>query len=212
MSAHRPRRELAARPSCPEQGPRPRRRRRGATRRRWIDIGAGAWDSQRRPSEVRLDRIVRIDPAHSAARRRRSSRDRCSTGSRARFRACITGRLGSVCALRAARRPSTPTHSLRNHVANIKSKIKRIGTNEKSRSAQRRCKSELKTHVRKVREAIASGDKDRRADRAAARVGQARQGRLQGRHPPEPGREPQVGARQAGRGSLVDIHTCAPTR
>ena len=31
--------------------------------RRWVDIGAGAWDRQRRPSEVRLDRIVRVDPA-----------------------------------------------------------------------------------------------------------------------------------------------------
>jgi hypothetical protein len=30
--------------------------------RYWMDIGTGAWDSQRRPSEVRLDRIVRVDP------------------------------------------------------------------------------------------------------------------------------------------------------
>ncbi len=29
--------------------------------RHWMDIGSGAWDAQRRPSEVRLDRIVRID-------------------------------------------------------------------------------------------------------------------------------------------------------
>ena len=28
----------------------------------WMDIGAGPWDRQRRPSEVRLDRIIRIDP------------------------------------------------------------------------------------------------------------------------------------------------------
>jgi small subunit ribosomal protein S20 len=45
-------------------------------------------------------------------------------------------------------------------VANIKSKIKRIGTNEKSRQRNVAVKSELKTHVRKVREAVASGDKD----------------------------------------------------
>jgi len=34
------------------------------TRRRenWLDIGAGSWDRQRRPSEVRLDRIIRVDP------------------------------------------------------------------------------------------------------------------------------------------------------
>ena len=30
--------------------------------RRWMDIGAGAWDTKRRASEVRLDRIVRIHP------------------------------------------------------------------------------------------------------------------------------------------------------
>ena len=32
-------------------------------RRRWVDIGAGSWDRQRRPSEVRVDRVVRVDPA-----------------------------------------------------------------------------------------------------------------------------------------------------
>jgi hypothetical protein len=31
-------------------------------RRRWIDIGVGAWDRQGRPSEVRVDRVLRIDP------------------------------------------------------------------------------------------------------------------------------------------------------
>ncbi|MHA7861388.1 type II toxin-antitoxin system PemK/MazF family toxin [Tessaracoccus sp. Y36] len=30
--------------------------------RYWLDIGAGDWDSQRRPSEVRVNRIIRIDP------------------------------------------------------------------------------------------------------------------------------------------------------
>ncbi len=45
-------------------------------------------------------------------------------------------------------------------MANIKSKIKRIGTNEKARLRNVAVKSELKTHVRKVRVAIASGDKD----------------------------------------------------
>jgi mRNA-degrading endonuclease toxin of MazEF toxin-antitoxin module len=29
--------------------------------RHWIDIGAGAWDRDGRPSEVRVDRIVRVD-------------------------------------------------------------------------------------------------------------------------------------------------------
>ena len=30
--------------------------------RRWLDIGAGPWDSRGRDSEVRLDRVLRIDP------------------------------------------------------------------------------------------------------------------------------------------------------
>ncbi len=45
-------------------------------------------------------------------------------------------------------------------MANIKSKIKRIGTNEKARLRNVAVKSELKTNVRKVREAIAAGDKE----------------------------------------------------
>ena len=45
-------------------------------------------------------------------------------------------------------------------MANIKSQIKRIGTNEKARLRNKAVKSELKTHVRRVREAIAGGDKE----------------------------------------------------
>lgn len=30
--------------------------------RYWMDIGSGAWDERRRPSEVRVNRIIRIDP------------------------------------------------------------------------------------------------------------------------------------------------------
>ncbi len=30
--------------------------------REWMDIGTGAWDSRRRPSEVRLNRVLRLDP------------------------------------------------------------------------------------------------------------------------------------------------------
>ena len=30
--------------------------------RRWLDIGAGPWDARRRPSEVRVNRVVRVDP------------------------------------------------------------------------------------------------------------------------------------------------------
>ncbi|WP_315097944.1 type II toxin-antitoxin system PemK/MazF family toxin [uncultured Cellulomonas sp.] len=40
----------------------------------WMDIGTGAWDSQRRPSEVRLDRILRLQA--SAVRREGAIIDR----------------------------------------------------------------------------------------------------------------------------------------
>jgi len=31
--------------------------------REWIDVGTGGWDREGRPSEARIDRIVRVDPA-----------------------------------------------------------------------------------------------------------------------------------------------------
>jgi hypothetical protein len=40
----------------------------------WLDLGTGGWDSRRRPSEVRLDRVVRVDPA--AVRREGAVLDR----------------------------------------------------------------------------------------------------------------------------------------
>jgi len=45
-------------------------------------------------------------------------------------------------------------------VANIKSQIKRNRTNEIARLRNNAYKSELKTLVRKVREAVAAGDKE----------------------------------------------------
>jgi small subunit ribosomal protein S20 len=44
-------------------------------------------------------------------------------------------------------------------VANIKSQIKRNKTNEKARERNKAVKSELKTEVRRTREAVAAGDK-----------------------------------------------------
>ena len=44
-------------------------------------------------------------------------------------------------------------------MANIKSQIKRIRTNEKRRQRNLAVKSELKTLVRKTREAVEAGDK-----------------------------------------------------
>ncbi|HWC84712.1 MAG TPA: 30S ribosomal protein S20 [Pseudonocardiaceae bacterium] len=46
-------------------------------------------------------------------------------------------------------------------MANIKSQIKRIRTNEKARLRNKSVKSSLKTAVRRFREAAAAGEKDR---------------------------------------------------
>jgi small subunit ribosomal protein S20 len=46
-------------------------------------------------------------------------------------------------------------------VANIKSQIKRIGTNKKAQERNKAVKSEVKTAVRSTREAITAGDKDK---------------------------------------------------
>ncbi|MEO7259854.1 MAG: type II toxin-antitoxin system PemK/MazF family toxin [Jatrophihabitantaceae bacterium] len=37
-------------------------RAEAADGRHWLDVGAGGWDGQRRPSEVRLDRVLRLRP------------------------------------------------------------------------------------------------------------------------------------------------------
>jgi hypothetical protein len=42
--------------------------------RHWLDIGSGDWDRAGRPSEVRLDRVLRVDPA--AVRREGATLDR----------------------------------------------------------------------------------------------------------------------------------------
>ena len=45
------------------------------------------------------------------------------------------------------------------HVANIKSQIKRIGTNKKAEERNKALKSELKTAIRATHKAVAAGDK-----------------------------------------------------
>jgi hypothetical protein len=42
--------------------------------RYWMDIGSGGWDSERRPSEVRLDRLLRL--ARAGVRREGAALDR----------------------------------------------------------------------------------------------------------------------------------------
>lgn len=56
-------------------------------------------------------------------------------------------------------------------MANIKSQIKRIKTNEKARLRNKAVKSELRTAIRRTREAVEAGDADKAvaAQRAAAR-------------------------------------------
>lgn len=49
------------------------------------------------------------------------------------------------------------------HVANIKSQIKRIGTNNKANERNKAVKSEVKTAVRNARTAIVAGDKEKAA-------------------------------------------------
>lgn len=57
-------------------------------------------------------------------------------------------------------------------MANIKSQKKRIKTAEKARVRNQAVRSELKTYVKKVRKAVAAGDKD------AAQVAANNAGRL----------------------------------
>jgi hypothetical protein len=42
--------------------------------RHWMDVGTGAWDRERRPSEVRLDRLITLAP--DAVRREGAALDR----------------------------------------------------------------------------------------------------------------------------------------
>jgi hypothetical protein len=42
--------------------------------RLWTDVGSGDWDARRRPSEVRLDRLLELDPA--SVRREGAALDR----------------------------------------------------------------------------------------------------------------------------------------
>jgi small subunit ribosomal protein S20 len=81
-----------------------------------------------------------------------------------------------ACAVRRARTPQTssiptPTEPKASFVANIKSQIKRNKQNEKRHQRNKAVKSELKTLVRKFREAADAGDKDTavEASRVAAR-------------------------------------------
>ena len=51
-------------------------------------------------------------------------------------------------------------------MANIKSQLKRIKTNEKARLRNKAVKSELKTAIRRTREAVATGDVEKATEAA----------------------------------------------
>ncbi|WP_043237112.1 30S ribosomal protein S20 [Streptomyces violaceusniger] len=53
-------------------------------------------------------------------------------------------------------------------MANIKSQIKRNKTNEKARQRNKAVKSELKTAIRRTREAVAAGDAEKATEAARA--------------------------------------------
>lgn len=57
--------------------------------RLWVDIGSGAWDRQGRPSEVRVNRVLRVDPA--AVRREGAVLDRARFEEVARAVRAATG-------------------------------------------------------------------------------------------------------------------------
>ena len=58
-------------------------------------------------------------------------------------------------------------------MANIKSKVKRIKTNELARLRNQSVKSSLRTAVRSFREAAESGDKDKAASKGVIHKNQA---------------------------------------
>ena len=77
-----------------------------------------------------------------------------------RILCAFRGRDPSV--LRFSSRPlihSLATNEKVIHVANIKSQIKRIGTNKKAEERNKALKSELKTAIRATHKAVAAGDK-----------------------------------------------------
>jgi small subunit ribosomal protein S20 len=58
-------------------------------------------------------------------------------------------------------------------MANIKSQIKRIGTNKKAQERNKAVKSELKTVIRSTREAIAAGDAAKAVSKGVIHANQA---------------------------------------
>jgi len=83
----------------------------------------------------------------------------CAESSSIHLRYTIRGR-ESALKVRILGCPPVVHNQEGKNVANIKSQIKRIGTNKKAQDRNKAVKSELKTAVRATRTAIAAGDKD----------------------------------------------------
>ena len=88
-------------------------------------------------------------------------------------------------------------------MANIKSQLKRIKTNEKRTERNKAVKSELRTWVRKFREAAASGDKDAAADALKTASKKLDKAVSKGVIHAEPGRQQEVGHGEEGRVALT---------
>ena len=102
-------------------------------------------------------------------------------------------------------------------MANIKSQIKRIKTNEKARQRNKSVKSSVKTAIRKFREAAEAGEKDKAIELIARRRPKARQGGQQGRDPRQPGGEQEVRHGEARQPDLSRlpvpaVHSGRPAR
>ena len=82
-------------------------------------------------------------------------------------------------------------------MANIKSQIKRNKQNEKARLRNKAVKSSLKTAIRKYHAAVEAGDVETADALCADASRKLDQAVEQGRHPRQPGRQPQVGDREA---------------
>ena len=77
-------------------------------------------------------------------------------------------------------------------MANIKSQVKRIRTNEAARLRNQSVKSSLRTAIRSFREAAAAGDKDKANELLVSTSRKLDKGSQQGRHSRQPGCQQEV--------------------
>ncbi len=172
-------------PKPPELRPAGRRcrgsRRRGSARgpdpRRWEPADRAATLCGLRSRDPR--RVLRVRSQRRSCRRRPSTPVRRSH--------CGTDRPGP-----------RPTRTTRNPVANIKSQIKRNRQTVKRQARNKAVRSELRTRTKRAIERHRGRGGGLRGGAAVGHQAD-RQGGGQGRHPQEPGGQPQVPPDEAGR-------------